>query len=205
MDLEILAKSLEAVGFDPRRAPAAISLDLLRCIIDSSRHRDPTRSMRAGRVKGLCSSCRAPLRVSHRRPDTRGVSPQKNPGRRPRLSRASRPFERYHTLENFNGFGLAEPLVKALAKMGYQKPTPIQAQAIPALMQGRDLLGIAQTGTGKTAAFALPILHKLLADPRPAPKLRRARAGAQPDPRTRQPDRRELPRSLGAGCRSRSP
>src|SRR5271156_1691988 len=54
--------------------------------------------------------------------------------------------------------------------MGYQKPTPIQSQAIPALMQGRDLVGIAQTGTGKTAAFALPILHKLLADPRPAPK-----------------------------------
>jgi ATP-dependent RNA helicase RhlE len=72
-------------------------------------------------------------------------------------------------LENFNGFGLAEPLVKALLKMGYQKPTPIQAQAIPALMHGRDLVGIAQTGTGKTAAFALPILHKLLTDPRPAP------------------------------------
>ena len=73
-------------------------------------------------------------------------------------------------MENFNGFGLAEPLVKALVKMGYQKPTPIQSQAIPALMQGRDLVGIAQTGTGKTAAFALPILHKLLTDPRPAPK-----------------------------------
>ena len=73
-------------------------------------------------------------------------------------------------LENFNGFGLAEPLVTALAKMGYKKPTPIQAQAIPALMLGRDLVGIAQTGTGKTAAFALPILNKLLADPKPAPK-----------------------------------
>src|ERR1700733_1728039 len=54
--------------------------------------------------------------------------------------------------------------------MGYHKPTPIQAQAIPALMQGRDLVGIAQTGTGKKAAFALPILHRLLTDPRPAPR-----------------------------------
>jgi ATP-dependent RNA helicase RhlE len=73
-------------------------------------------------------------------------------------------------LENFNGFGLAAPLVTALAKMGYAKPTPIQAQAIPVLMSGRDLIGIAQTGTGKTAAFALPILNRLIADKRPAPR-----------------------------------
>ncbi len=73
-------------------------------------------------------------------------------------------------MENFNGFGLAAPLVKALAGMGYQKPTPIQTQSIPALMQGRDLVGIAQTGTGKTAAFALPILNKLISDPKPAPR-----------------------------------
>jgi ATP-dependent RNA helicase RhlE len=73
-------------------------------------------------------------------------------------------------LENFHGFGLAAPLNNALAKMGYTKPTPIQGAAIPPLMTGRDLVGIAQTGTGKTAAFALPILHKLLADRRPAPK-----------------------------------
>ncbi len=49
-------------------------------------------------------------------------------------------------------------------------PTPIQAQAIPSVMQGRDLLGIAQTGTGKTAAFALPILHRLAENRRPAPR-----------------------------------
>jgi ATP-dependent RNA helicase RhlE len=73
-------------------------------------------------------------------------------------------------LENFNGFGLAAPLVTALSKMGYVKPTPIQAQAIPVLMNGRDLVGIAQTGTGKTAAFALPILNRLIADKRPAPQ-----------------------------------
>ena len=73
-------------------------------------------------------------------------------------------------MDNFHGFGLAAPLNAALAKLGYARPTPIQAQAIPPLMKGRDLVGIAQTGTGKTAAFALPILHKLAADRRPAPK-----------------------------------
>jgi ATP-dependent RNA helicase RhlE len=73
-------------------------------------------------------------------------------------------------LDNFHGLGLAAPLTAALAKLGYARPTPIQTQAIPPLMQGRDLVGIAQTGTGKTAAFALPILHKLAKDRRPAPK-----------------------------------
>jgi ATP-dependent RNA helicase RhlE len=61
-------------------------------------------------------------------------------------------------------------LLKALAAEGYVTPTPIQAQAIPLVLTGRDLLGIAQTGTGKTAAFALPILHRLAADRRPAPR-----------------------------------
>jgi ATP-dependent RNA helicase RhlE len=70
----------------------------------------------------------------------------------------------------FTDLGLAAPLLKALATEGYTEPTPIQAQAIPGVMQGRDLLGIAQTGTGKTAAFALPILHRLAADKRQAPK-----------------------------------
>jgi len=73
-------------------------------------------------------------------------------------------------LENFHGFGLAAPLNAALAELGYVRPTPIQAQAIPPLMKGRDLVGVAQTGTGKTAAFALPMLHKLATDRRPAPK-----------------------------------
>ena len=56
----------------------------------------------------------------------------------------------------FTDLGLAEPIQRALAAKGYTDPTPIQSQAIPALLAGRDLLGIAQTGTGKTAAFALP-------------------------------------------------
>ena len=65
----------------------------------------------------------------------------------------------------FSKLGLAEPLTRALESRGYTEATLIQTQAIPALLQGRDLLGIAQTGTGKTAAFALPSLHRLLADP----------------------------------------
>lgn len=62
---------------------------------------------------------------------------------------------------SFVQLGVSEPLCRALAAENYTHPTPIQAQAIPRLLEGRDLLGIAQTGTGKTAAFALPILQKL--------------------------------------------
>jgi len=71
-------------------------------------------------------------------------------------------------LTTFSDLGLAAPLLRALEGEGYSVPTPIQAQAIPGVLAGRDLLGIAQTGTGKTAAFALPILHRLAADRRPA-------------------------------------
>jgi len=75
-----------------------------------------------------------------------------------------------YPLTQFTDLGLAQPLLKALADKGYVTPTPIQAQAIPDVLAGRDLLGIAQTGTGKTAAFALPILHRLAEDRRPAPR-----------------------------------
>ncbi len=67
------------------------------------------------------------------------------------------------TTTSFSDLGLAEPLCRALAAQDYRVPTPIQAQAIPLLLAGRDLLGIAQTGTGKTAAFVLPILQRLSA------------------------------------------
>lgn len=70
---------------------------------------------------------------------------------------------------SFASLGLAEPLLRALARAGFETPTPIQAGAIPPLLAGRDLLGIAETGTGKTAAFALPILHHLAAAPPAAP------------------------------------
>ncbi|MEY3174365.1 MAG: hypothetical protein RLZZ436_2279, partial [Planctomycetota bacterium] len=69
---------------------------------------------------------------------------------------------------NFRDFGLAEPLVRAVAAQGYSVPTPIQQQAIPVVLSGRDVVGIAQTGTGKTAAFALPLLHRLHASAPPA-------------------------------------
>ncbi|WP_076073003.1 DEAD/DEAH box helicase [Sphingomonas montana] len=69
----------------------------------------------------------------------------------------------------FADLALAPPLLRALTEQGYVTPTPIQTQSIPLLLQGRDMLGMAQTGTGKTAAFALPLLHRLAADPRPAP------------------------------------
>ena len=73
-------------------------------------------------------------------------------------------------MTQFADLGLAGTILRALSEEGYSTPTPIQAKAIPPLLQGRDLLGIAQTGTGKTAAFALPIIQRLLADPtRPAP------------------------------------
>ncbi|RIA37522.1 ATP-dependent RNA helicase RhlE [Hephaestia caeni] len=62
---------------------------------------------------------------------------------------------------SFSTLGLAEPLVRAIEAKGYDTPTPIQQQAIPTLLEGRDLLGIAQTGTGKTAAFVLPSLQRL--------------------------------------------
>jgi len=63
--------------------------------------------------------------------------------------------------KTFNELGLIEPIMKALQEEGYTTPTPIQQQAIPYLIEGRDLLGCAQTGTGKTAAFAIPILQEL--------------------------------------------
>jgi len=70
-------------------------------------------------------------------------------------------------LNSFETFGLTKPITRALAQENYVTPTPIQAQTIPVAMRGRDVVGIAQTGTGKTAAFALPILHRLAIAPRP--------------------------------------
>ena len=64
----------------------------------------------------------------------------------------------------FDSLGLAEAIVKAVAALGYEEPTPIQRETIPVLLAGRDLIGQAGTGTGKTAAFALPLLHRLAAE-----------------------------------------
>jgi ATP-dependent RNA helicase RhlE len=79
------------------------------------------------------------------------------------------------TITSFSEFGLAAPLLTALERSGFNTPTPIQAQTIRPQLEGRDILGIAQTGTGKTAAFSLPILHHILAmSGRSAPKTCRA-------------------------------
>ncbi|MCB9786913.1 MAG: DEAD/DEAH box helicase [Deltaproteobacteria bacterium] len=78
-------------------------------------------------------------------------------------------------MTSFADLGLCQPLLRAVEAEGYQTPTPIQARAIPFLLQGRDLLGVAQTGTGKTAAFTLPMLQLLAeSDVRPAPRTPRA-------------------------------
>ncbi len=62
---------------------------------------------------------------------------------------------------NFESTGLSKPILTTLQELGYEKATPIQAQAIPPIMEGRDVVGLAQTGTGKTAAFTLPLLHRV--------------------------------------------
>ncbi|MCH2144267.1 MAG: DEAD/DEAH box helicase, partial [Phycisphaerales bacterium] len=81
---------------------------------------------------------------------------------------------------SFQELRLSKPIVRAVAAQGYTEPTPIQAEAIPPALDGRDVLGCAQTGTGKTGAFALPILHRLagseVRQPRPSRKRTQGRA-----------------------------
>ncbi len=94
-------------------------------------------------------------------PSFRGPSP---PRSRRRASPAG-PHEVHRThiaLTTFSDFGLAEPIRRAVEELGYVTPTPIQAKAIPVVLQNRDVMGAAQTGTGKTAGFALPILQRLM-------------------------------------------
>jgi ATP-dependent RNA helicase DeaD len=72
------------------------------------------------------------------------------------------PTTRAPTSAGFSGLGLADLLLKAVAALGYEEPTPIQSATIPLILSGRDLLAQAATGTGKTAAFALPLIHQLM-------------------------------------------
>ena len=65
----------------------------------------------------------------------------------------------------FKELNLSAPLLRAVQEAGYETPSPIQAAAVPPVLSGRDLMGCAQTGTGKTAAFALPMLDRLTANP----------------------------------------
>jgi len=75
---------------------------------------------------------------------------------------------------SFTTLGLAEPLLRAVAEQGYETPSPIQAQAIPAVLTGRDIMAAAQTGTGKTAGFTLPLLQRLMDGKKPSPNCIRA-------------------------------
>lgn len=75
------------------------------------------------------------------------------------------------SLSNFEALGLSPLILKSIARLGFDKPTPIQQKAIPLVMEGRDIMGLAQTGTGKTAAFGLPLVEHLFANKgRPQPK-----------------------------------
>ncbi|MEA1876524.1 MAG: DEAD/DEAH box helicase, partial [Bacteroidota bacterium] len=76
---------------------------------------------------------------------------------------------------SFKELNIIEPILKALEAEGYTHPTPIQEQSIPILLQGKDLLGSAQTGTGKTAAFAIPILQLLYQEQKRTNRLRKIR------------------------------
>ena len=87
----------------------------------------------------------------------------------------------------FADLGLSDELLRAVSDSGYDEPTPIQRAAIPSVLMGKDLIGIAQTGTGKTAGFVLPMIdilapgpqpraHAALADPRADPRARRCRS-----------------------------
>lgn len=67
---------------------------------------------------------------------------------------------------SFDSLGLSAPILQAVAEQGYDAPSPIQSQAIPAVLEGHDVMAAAQTGTGKTAGFTLPILEKLAKGPR---------------------------------------
>src|SRR5262245_43963707 len=102
----------------------------------------------------------------HRQPRSRGDCPP--PPDAGHAYCGPRRSEKDSVLTSFHNLGLAAPITRALAEENYATPTPIQLQTIPVALASRDLIGIAQTGTGKTAAFALPILHHLAADRRPA-------------------------------------
>ena len=67
---------------------------------------------------------------------------------------------------SFSSLGLAESLLRAVSEQGYNTPTPIQLQAIPAVLAGHDVMAAAQTGTGKTAGFTLPLLQRLMDGPK---------------------------------------
>ena len=80
---------------------------------------------------------------------------------------------------NFSQLGLAPAQVRACESLGYTEPTPIQTRAIPIVLEGKDLIGCAETGTGKTAAFLLPIIQRISEKPRPGVRVHEDRIGKQ--------------------------
>ncbi len=123
----------------------------------------------ATRTAGTAGSSRRETDLKHNtkhsnKPTSRSNRPKLQPMPAPRRKRGVEPATDPIT---FSGLDLAAPIRRALEDSGYETPTPIQALAIPAALERRDLLGIAQTGTGKTAAFALPIIQALLKSERP--------------------------------------
>jgi ATP-dependent RNA helicase RhlE len=107
------------------------------------------------------------LQLQFDSPITRGCpNPTRATGRLPSQRRPALALQKVRPLNSFHDFGLAEPIIRALTQEKYTTPTTIQAQTIPIALSRRDVIGIAQTGTGKTAAFALPILQHLFADRR---------------------------------------
>ena len=115
--------------------------------------------------------------------DIRRISDRKSPSLRVRPRAARRaPSTLNRRMATFEELGLTPATLEALAHLGYERPTPIQEQAIPPLLEGRDVIGQAQTGTGKTAAFGLPMVEYV--DPGPH---RRPGAGPDPDARALHP------------------
>ncbi len=105
---------------------------------------------------------------------------------------------------SFQDFGLAEPILRAVLMEGYTEATPIQSQAIGPILEGKDVIGCAQTGTGKTAAFTLPLLHRLVSDAPPPSKRRPIRALVLASTRELASQIRESVVNYGAYCSLRS-
>ena len=107
----------------------------------------------------------APATQKLEKPSSKNVEPEsgndEEPEETPTLE--AKPSEEKAPTKSFADLGIIDSLCEACAAMGFKSPTPIQAEAIPLALQGRDIIGLAETGSGKTAAFALPILQgKLL-------------------------------------------
>lgn len=97
--------------------------------------------------------------VSHSENASRSVSPEDLPSPTQDAESSAEDVEEKETPKTFKELGIIDSLCEACEKIGYKSPTPIQAQSIPLALQGRDMIGLAETGSGKTAAFVLPILQ----------------------------------------------